>query len=74
MRCILKRRPVRGVSRRRPAVSAAANQAGASLIEPLEQRMMLSTSGPALSVANLDILPGPERMIFNRIQREAAPG
>jgi len=34
-------------------------------IEPLESRQFLSAS---LGVTNLDILPGVERMIFNRIQ------
>ena len=46
-------------------LAAAARHAVVSLVESLEQRtLMLSTTGPALSVANLDILPGPERMIF----------
>ena len=44
--------------------------AGASLVEPLESRMFLSASGPSLTVANLDVLPGPERMVFSRIQRQ----
>src|SRR4051812_16907367 len=35
------------------------------VIEPLEVRSHLSAT---LSVSNLDILPGAERMIFNRIQ------
>ncbi len=42
--------------------------AGVSL-EPLESRRLLS-SGPSLTVANVDVVPGSERMVFNRVQRE----
>src|SRR4051812_47479360 len=38
----------------------------APLIEHLEQRRLLA-SGPALTIQNLDSIPGDERMIFNRV-------
>lgn len=47
----------KGIGRQHARSSAA--------IEPLEPRQFLSAT---LSVSNLDILPGAERMIFNRIQ------
>jgi len=34
------------------------------LVEPLESRSLLSAS---LGITNLDVIPGPERMIFNKI-------
>src|SRR3954471_13992092 len=39
-------------------------------IEPLEARLVLSAS---LSIQNMDGLPGPERLIFNRIQIQPPP-
>ena len=52
---------------------------GVSPVEALESRTLMSVSGPSLTVANLDVLPGSERMVFNRVQRqpphtEAGPG
>jgi len=43
--------------------------AGICPVEPLEPRMLLSAA-PSLTITNLDVLPGPERMVFNRIQRQ----
>lgn len=51
---------------KRPA-SLPARRAPFVLVEPLEQRALLSAS---LSVQNLDVLPGPERMVFNRIEKQ----
>jgi hypothetical protein len=44
--------------------------AGVSTVESLEPRMLMSVSGPSLTVANLDVVPGSERMVFNRVQRQ----
>ena len=49
------------------SLSKVARRAVLSTAEYLESRTLLSAT---LTVANLDILPGPERMVFNRIQRQ----
>jgi hypothetical protein len=51
-----------GSGRARPSASAVA---GAAVVEALEARQFLSAT---LSVQNLDVLPGFERMVFNRIR------
>src|SRR4051794_25252742 len=51
----------------RPPAAGQPDRAGPAVysIEPLEQRLVLSAS---LTVQNLDGLPGPERLVFNRIE------
>jgi hypothetical protein len=44
--------------------------AGVNPVESLEHRMLLTAAAPSLTITNLDVLPGPERMVFSKVQRQ----
>jgi len=51
--------------KKNPARPASPARAGA-VVEPMESRQLLSAA-PALVLQNFDVVPGNERMVFNRI-------